>query len=205
LNPITSIMTLDLATSVGWSRWTSPDRVECGTRLLPRGDVGLFFDAFESWLGDVLEQSPPGICVFEAPLVYAGTNQTTARKLMGLACFAEFICRRAGVQSLECNVMDVRTHFLGLGWGKHLLRKPGETSTSQTAKRMAFERSRNRGWNPQTDDEADALALLDFAAHCLRGSAKVSWDCAPAGVWSNDDGRGWKLYATQYAGAKNGR
>lgn len=190
--PLNSIMALDLATSIGWARWRAPATIASGTKLLPKTgpDVGAFVDKFESWLADMISVDRPELVVFEAPMVYEGTNQETARKLLGLAVMAEFVCRRAEVRYLEVNVADVRSHFLGTGYGKHSLRIPGESKPWQQAVRMTFAQCQARGWLPDTDDEADALAVLDYSAWCLRNQAHVSWDCRPAGEWrTGPDGR----------------
>lgn len=178
-------MALDLATSIGWARWHSPKTVACGNKLLPKSgpDVGTFVDKFEEWLTGMLRVDQPELVVFEAPLVYEGTHQDTARKLLGLAVMTEFACKRAACRYLEVNVSDVRTHFLGTGYGKHALRKPGEVKNWQAVRRMTFERCKLKGWLPDTDDEADALAVLDYAAHCLRNQCEVGWDARPAGEW----------------------
>ena len=183
---IESILALDLATAVGFARWRSPLSFASGNKLLPKtgADVGQFVSKFATWFTDLITVDRPTLVVFEAPLMTDQRNLETARKLLGLAVMVEYLCKVAGVEALEVKIPDVRSHFLGNGFGKHALRRPGELKQWQAIRRMTFEACNRKGWNPETDDEGDAFAVLDYAAHCLRTRVRVSWDAQPAGVWS---------------------
>lgn len=182
---IESILALDLATAVGWARWRSPDSMAAGNKLLPKtgADVGQFVFKFAYWFTDLLSVEKPTLVVFEAALINETTHLETARKLLGLAVMVEYLCKLAGVEALEVKIPDVRSHFLGTGFGKHALRRPGEFKQWQAIRRMTFEACNRKGWFPETDDEGDAYAVLDYAAHCLRNRVRVPWDARPAGAW----------------------
>ena len=157
-----SLLSLDLATSVGWARLRD-GRVDYGTYRLPATgpDVGRFLAAYEDWLR-VAMLDGVDVCVFEAPFVSGKTSQDTARKLLCLAGLTELICHRAGIRCFETNIKTVTKHFVG--------RCPPQRAEKKAATLRAC---RQRGWQPKNDDEADALAVLDYAVHWLRLPVKL--------------------------------
>ena len=159
------IVALDLATRTGWARWRAGDEVHHGTIALPETgpEVGRFLAAFDDRLVSVLAVAPD-VVVFEAPWVGSDTHQATARKLMGLAGHVEFVCYRAGIACCEVNNNTVRKHFCGKG-----------NAPRKAMKAMVIAACRDRGWSPANDDEADALAMLDYAAHVYR--LDIPWVC----------------------------
>lgn len=164
------LLTLDLSTHTGWSVWDGADDVRYGTLHLPKTgeDVGRFLCAFEDWLLPFVRMEQPKRLVFEAPILASGkTNITTARKLMCLAGETEKIATRCHVQAWEVHNGQVRKHFCGIG----------KARDRATLKQLTIDACRARGWNPGDDNAADALAVLDFAAHCLR--MPVSWSAGP--------------------------
>ena len=130
-------------------------------------DVGRFLCAFEDWLtADLMARTRPERVVFETAWVGPKTNQATARKLMGMAGEVEKICHRNGLMCVEANNASVRKHFIGKGRG-----------TRDELKQMTIEACRARGWQPANDDEADALAILDYALRLWR--IDVPWADGP--------------------------
>jgi Holliday junction resolvasome RuvABC endonuclease subunit len=165
---MTSILFLDLATVSGWAFWaTGLGRPQSGVLRMPKTgeDVGWFVHDYYGKLGDLLTLQQPGLIVFEAPLLRAGnTSIDTARKLMGLAIITEFACRERRLKYREANNASIRKHFVGKGRGDR-----------KTLKAMTLDACRDRGWNPCDDNEADALAGLDYACHLLK--LPVPWSC----------------------------
>ena len=159
------LLALDLTPHTGWARWRSGGEVRFGTIALPKSgpDIGRFLAAFDDRLVSVLAVAPD-VVVFEAPWIGPNTHQDTARKLMCLAGMLEFVCHRAAIPCREVNNAAVRKHFCGKG------RAP-----RAEMKRLVTQACRARGWQPANDDEADALAVLDFAAHVYR--LEVPWPC----------------------------
>lgn len=158
--PRGAIIALDLATNVGFARWSPTAPIRWGSMRLPStgSEVGRFLSAYDLWLRDLLTVEAPETVIFEAPWVGPSTHQDVARKLMCLAGHTEFVCYRREVpRVVEENNKTVRKHFLGSGGG---LRKE--------IKALTVEACRSRGWTPEDDDAADALALLDYAMHQLR-------------------------------------
>lgn len=180
-----SILALDLAKNTGvafWREGMQIPRTFVKSMRMTGEDVGRAVDDFSEWLSSYLSLEKPRYVVFEAPWVGEKTHQNVARKLMGLAILTELECyrlHRSGSHCtyLEVNNQDVRTHFLGEGARSQKFRLPGE-EMRDALKRMTILRCEARDWNVDTDDEADALALLDYAAHHLK--LPVPWDARPA-------------------------
>ena len=165
MGAIRDIAALDLATRTDWARWGPGAAVRHGSFTLPSTgpEVGRFLAAFDGRLASVLAVMPD-LVVFETPWVGPATHQATARKLMCLAGFLEFFCHRAAIPCREVNNNTVRKHFCGKG-----------NAPRREMKALVMQACRARGWQPANDDEADALAVLDFAAHACR--LDVPWPC----------------------------
>ena len=155
--PSTSILALDLATVTGWAKWrkhvTSFGTVTFGGR-------GTLFvrvlTSYRDWLAAQIKEGGFQAVIFESPYVGPRTHQATARVLLGLAAVTELVCNDHGVRCMEANNASVLKHWTGRGGGK---RKDKKARTLAACN--------ERGFHPRDDDEADALALLDYAAHCL--------------------------------------
>ena len=162
------ILYADLATVTGWASWGPNRLLASGVWRLPRtgDDVGRFlrsaYDAYHAGLsaGDVTS------AVFESPIMRSGNETTiaTLRKVYGLAGVFEMACRDLGISCTEADYGTVLKHFTGSGGGK----RPAK-------KRRVVQACRDRGWDPVDDNEADALAGLDWVCH-VRAIA-VPWPC----------------------------
>lgn len=156
---MTAVLALDLATKTGWAAWSPKRELASGAVTLPStgARVGAFLVAYERWLGVALDEWQPAWVIFEAPILPRETNIHTVRKLCGLANSTETICERREIGCREANNATVRKHFIGVGRGKRA-----------ELKKLTMEACKARGWGPRTDDEADALSLLDYAMACLK-------------------------------------
>ena len=155
--PEITILAIDLATSTGWAKWHK--RVTSfGTKVLPKAgeNIGFYLFTFDEWLLVKIEETAPALIVFDPPWVGPKTGQKTATCLFGLAGVLELRCLREGVQCREANNQEVLKHWTGKGGGKREEKKARTLAAAHT-----------RGFHPRNDDEADALAILDYAAHCL--------------------------------------
>ena len=162
---MTAILAFDLAENVGFAFWRpGANRVYSGSFRLPEtgSDVGWYLTVFEKKAKELLTFHTPDLCVFEAPWVGPKTHQDTARKLLCLAGFTEFLCRKAGADYREAHNQSVKKHFLGRG-----------NLPSKQAKRLCVEKCRELGWSPSNHDEADALAVLSYAFHLRK--IEVPW------------------------------
>ena len=149
------ILAFDLATQAGWARYAPAGAVRFGSFRMPSTGpaVGLFLATFQKRIAPLVDEAPDAI-VFEAPWVGPNTSQDTARKLMCLAGFLEYECHRLNIRCFEVNNASVRKFFCGKG------RAP-----RAEIKDLVMHACLARGWSPHNDDEADALAVLDFALH----------------------------------------
>lgn len=126
-------------------------------------DVGAFLLDYDAWLTDLKKVHGFQMVVYEAPLVMLRgkkkdrINMDTIRKLIGLANHTDFFCAMKGIGVFQANNASVRKHFIGRGNGP-----------TEVLKRMTFAECQARGWNARGFDEADALAVFDFACFCLQ-------------------------------------
>lgn len=171
------LLALDLASTVGWAACALDYRpvapIEAGRekpagvfsgawRVAPAGTpLAPFLDRFATGLDNMMALHKPSIVVFEAPILHAGhTSVDTARKLMGMACITELIAYRRQIPTVrECNVSQVKKHWSGNGHAK---------------KDAMIAAARERGFEPKDDNEADALALMDFGALCLLAKRRAA-------------------------------
>ncbi len=146
------LLSLDLSSHVGWSRGRPDDRhFEYGTHVLPKTgeDVGDFLYAYREWLGEALDSV--SLCCMEAPILPKVTSLATCRKLYGLAGVTELMCRDKAIKCREVNLMSVKA-FIGVaGMGKDAMVRA----------------IRRYGFDPQDDNQADAIAVRLFVLHAL--------------------------------------
>lgn len=148
-------MCLDLATRLGWAYRSAGGAVLHGIYALPsQTDVGHFLHRYDLWLSEMLDGMQPSAIWFEAPYVDANTHQETALKLLGLASHTRLVAFRRRINATPVNNSSVRKHFLGSKRGDR-----------KTLKRLTIEACIAHGWNPKSDDDADALAIMDWVVH----------------------------------------
>lgn len=128
-------------------------------------DYGTPMAAFERAVLDLIALHQPDAICYEAPLVIGGkggttrpTNIHTIRLAFGFATVIELCCARRAIPCYEGHIQSVRAHFVGTG-------RAGKDDVEAECRR--------RGWSPRTPDEADAMALLDYARHRL-GRARAA-------------------------------
>jgi hypothetical protein len=169
------ILALDLATVTGWAIADSRDypvlvhlQANVKKPLQPESGVerfsgaagqGAFFDSFESWLRKMTYRHEVERLACEQAFIGPKTHQATGRKLLGMAALAEWHANRIGIPCEFYNVQSVRKHFVGF------------TGQRARMKRAVIGACESRGWTVADDNEADALALLDFAMFNLDRAA----------------------------------
>lgn len=167
---MSDLLTLDLATRIGWTRGPPRDRgFRSGFHQLPRTgqELGPFLAAFRDWLDRTL----PGVSmvVFESPILPRTTSLATARKLYAQAAYLELACFDRRTRCLEANNMTVKA-FLGVAGIK------GKEATVRAV--HAY------GYSCENDDEADAIAIRLYAVHRLYPEARGAFhtDLGPLGA-----------------------
>ncbi|WP_174436433.1 Holliday junction resolvase [Azospirillum brasilense] len=160
------VLALDLATNTGWTLGRLPmqpllpmqARVQKPPKPLsgairfgrPGCTIGAFADAAEAWGRDFMEKHRPTGLIYEKPILPQDTTPDTILKLNGLALIFLMLAHRFGIRWVRtAQPSTVKKHFCGSGG-------PGKEGVQ--AECLA------RGWTFATDDEADALALWDYAA-----------------------------------------
>ncbi|MCK5445613.1 MAG: hypothetical protein KAI73_08315, partial [Rhodospirillaceae bacterium] len=112
---------------------------------------------YEKWLSELVEIVQPEILIFEAPIFTSKTAFDTARKLISMAGITEMVAKRKGIRDrnvFEGNNQTVKSHFAGTG---------------RADKAAMVAACQQRGWDIEAGNhnEADALALFDYATACL--------------------------------------
>jgi Holliday junction resolvasome RuvABC endonuclease subunit len=161
------VLSLDLATVLGYAvgrlpalpitqleaAATKPPQPHSGFHRVapPNTPVGPFLSAYADWLDGMLDEHKPAGLIFEAPILPQKTSLDTVRKLVGLAGITQMLAHETGITWIrEAQPSSVKLHICGYG-GR------GKTGVQ----RAILE----RGWHFAVDDEADALAIWDYAAH----------------------------------------
>ena len=145
-----SLLTLDLATRLGWTVGEVADRhFQFGSFTLPStgADLGKFALPYHQWLHDMIDRNEVDDVVFEAPVLPRETQIATVRKLSGLCWHTEFVCAQRGIEVSEAHQQSVRKFFINSGKGGKL------------AKALTTDAAKSLGYDVKNDDEADAIAL----------------------------------------------
>ncbi len=131
--------------------------------------VGPLLTNYGDWLSRRVTEYEPEYIFYEKPWVGPKTHQATALMLMSLAGLTEMIGCRNRVMVRSALNPSVVKHFTGQG----RVKQPAVGSTKARwetrpeRKARVFAECQARGMDPCDDNESDALALLDYAAHCL--------------------------------------
>ncbi len=174
-------LALDLATTTGFALGDETGIIVSGSRRFPSYgcEIGRFAYAYRSWLKAGLRRHKPEALVYEQPIL-GHTALITARKLYGLAWETELAVidlMKSGelspdFQMAEVNISDWRTHFLGKGY-------PRDRAELKLAV-MQMCRVRGFVFEEGNDNEADALAILDYALACIK--PERAFDATPLGA-----------------------
>lgn len=165
---------LDLATILGFCIGNEAGVEEHGSFRLPStgSDIGAFLHAYRQWLSFGVRRWMPNEMVFESPILPGTTNLHTCRKLYGLCGITELIARDHGIPCREANLTDIRGHFIGAPRApSHVKCEPGckrkacgpcKNARRAWIKEATITQCRKRGFRPEDDNDADALAGFSF-------------------------------------------
>jgi hypothetical protein len=153
------ILALDIATRTGWALGelgTMPNSssIRFGNQST---DADVIFKSALCWTEGFVKRVRPDLVIYEAmlpPLAKLGVTSAAVRdRLAGLQGIMRAVCRRYEVGLIvDCNVGDVRQHFIG---DRRLKRDP--------AKREVLRRCAQLGWAACDDNAGDALAIFSYA------------------------------------------
>lgn len=148
--PPRTLLALDLGSHCGWAALPRSGRIASGTGVFKPdhfSGAGMVFLRFERFLGELNRDAGPfAVVVFEEVRAHAGT--LAAQIYGGFLAHLTARCERHGTPYLGVPVATIKRHATGKGDA----RKP-EVIAAMEAK----------GFKPGDDNEADALALLDYA------------------------------------------
>ena len=157
------ILALDLASVTGWACGEADEAPSHGyIRFATAGasHEAVFFAALQ-WTNGMIAQYKPKTIVWESPLSTSfrigKTNLNTTALLYGLpAVVGAAAYSRAIYNCRKADTRDVRLHFIG------------KNPKRAIAKAATIARCQQLGWNVTDDNEADALAIWDYAASLER-------------------------------------
>jgi hypothetical protein len=142
-----NILALDLGTKTGWSTNVNGRRSGTIAFDLRRGESpGMRFLRLRSWLNEMGSLlGDLDVIAFEQAHQRGGHATAVAYGLQGevLAFAAEH-----GIETMPVHSSSLKKHATGSG---------------RASKLDMIEAARARGWNPEDDNEADALHLLSYA------------------------------------------
>jgi crossover junction endodeoxyribonuclease RuvC len=145
-----SILTLDLGSKLGWALRLREGTITSGMVAFKPGrfeGAGMAFLRFRHWL-DELAKTSGGIDVvyFEEVRAHAGT--LAAQVYGGFLAHLSAWCESQNVPYQGVPVATIKKHATGKG---------------NADKQAVITAMRAKGFNPQDDNEADALAILQWA------------------------------------------
>lgn len=154
-------MTDWLAIDLGGRSWGwafGPSRLEYGGGSLPPdiGD-GRLYAMFADQLVRLLNKRKPAQVAVEQPFINFKTHQPMqVRRWMGLIAIMHMVIYRLDLPAArEFSPNTIKKQFVGHGFAEKFM--------------IGMECER-RGWKPQNDDVADALAVLSCAANLPRST-----------------------------------
>lgn len=144
------LLALDLGSTCGWAALPRSGFVTSGSAAFKPdrfSGAGMVFLRFERFLADLhRDASPFDAVVFEEVRAHAGT--LAAQVYGGFVAHLTAWCERARVPYLGVPVATIKRHATGKG---------------NAGKLEVIAAMRAKGFDPRDDNEADALALLDYA------------------------------------------
>ena len=150
----TGILGIDPANSLGWA--VSRDgKISSGVMdlTLAGSNVGRRLLRYHGKLAQLIQEHEVDCIWCEKVWVGPKTHQETARTLFGIQAITEMEAAGAGVEFHLVQPVTWRAHFLG---------KVPRGTKRKELKRLAIDRCRMLGIEPRTDDEAEAVGILDY-------------------------------------------
>lgn len=145
---------IDPANSLGWAA-SLDGGTESGVMdlTLAGSSVGKRLLRYHGKLHELLLHYMVDAVWCERVWVGEKTHQETARTLFGIQAITEMVAAATGIQFHLVQPVTWRAHFLG---------KIPRGTKRKELKRLAVERCRQLGIEPRTDDEAEAVGILDY-------------------------------------------
>ena len=145
-----NLLALDLGTATGWALRRRDGSMAHGTEKFPdrkRAHPGQRWADFRAWLSRVLAAEQVHALAYEDVKRHLGTD--AAHAYGGFLAMAQSVCAQHNVELLPVGVGTIKKAWTGHG-------NADKTAMIAEAKR--------RGFRPTSDNDADALAILSWAA-----------------------------------------
>jgi len=142
-----TVLALDLGAKLGWAVWFGPDDILHGTtefRVGRHESAGHRWIRFRTWLQEIADGHGPLECVYYEE-VRAHKGVDAAHMYGGFLAQLQGWCVKKGVEYCGIPVATIKRAATGKG---------------NANKAAMIEAMRARGFSPETDNDADALALL---------------------------------------------
>lgn len=152
---MTTILALDLGTTTGWALFNPPGTTLSGVwSLKPRrfDGGGMRYVRFRQSLDELARTVKINLVCYEEVRRHAATD--AAHVYGGLMATLTAWCEEKLIPYEGVSVGSIKKSWTGNGAAK---------------KELMIEEARKRGYEPIDDNEADALALLDFKLKEMRG------------------------------------
>lgn len=150
MNPIPqNILALDLGTATGWATLNRDGVIACGTETFPSGKrnhPGQRWAAFRAWLNRTIENGQVHAIAYEDVKRHLGTD--AAHAYGAFRALLEMVAASHNVQLLPVGVGTIKKTWTGRG---------------NADKAAMLAEAKRRGFQPESDDAADALAILSWA------------------------------------------
>lgn len=148
-----SILALDLGMKTGWAIKGEDGTTTSGTRPFKNGRIegsGMPFLRFEAWLNKLNAIHPVGVLYFEEVRRHLGTD--AAHVYGGFMALLMVWAEENKIPYSSVPVGTIKMHITGKG-------NAGKPAVIEAVEKLGF--------SPVDDNEADALALLDYAVKVL--------------------------------------
>jgi Holliday junction resolvasome RuvABC endonuclease subunit len=150
------VIALDLATKLGWASKRTGKKPKYGTKDFHNtqwDSAGSRYYKFRAWLLEQLEQSMTEDILVAYESVEAHTSTYAGHVYGGYLAIMQELCEEKGATYVGYPVGTIKKYWTGKG----------------TAKKDAMIlEAQKRGYNPETDNDADALAILHLAIEDLK-------------------------------------
>lgn len=145
-----NILALDLGTKTGWAVATRDGRRLCGTEsFAPRASwtPGQRWLRFRAWLCEQLQRWDVHALAYER-VVFGHSSSASSDVYGGFKALVEMTVEGRNIDLLTVAVPTVKKHWTGSG---------------RADKATMLAEAKRRGFRPDSDNAADALAVLDWA------------------------------------------
>lgn len=141
------ILALDLGTKTGWA-WHDGTESRSGTRIhrhTKKQHPGHVYRIYHAWLEGLLDTLKPDAVYYEKVMHHAGVY--AAHMYGGYQAILLCLCAERNITVVPVGVKTIKAH----------------TGRGDANKDYVIRTIRTIGYKPCDDNEADALALLDYA------------------------------------------